>query len=66
VEPLTNRELDVLRGLVRGLSDKQIAQEQGITEPTVRFHMRAIGRKLGLCVDGEQGGYARRNQLLDD
>jgi DNA-binding NarL/FixJ family response regulator len=47
IEPLSARELDVLRLIVRGMSNKQIAAELVITEHTVKFHIRAILAKLG-------------------
>lgn len=47
VEPLSARELDVLRAMTRGLANKQIAAELFITEHTVKFHIRAILGKLG-------------------
>jgi DNA-binding NarL/FixJ family response regulator len=46
-EPLSPRELDVLRGLAEGLSNKQIARSLGISEHTVKFHINAILGKLG-------------------
>lgn len=45
---LTNREEDVLRALVRGLSNKQIANELDIEPVTVALHLRRIYRKLGV------------------
>lgn len=47
IEPLSARELEVLRQMARGLSNKQIAAELIITEHTVKFHIRAILGKLG-------------------
>jgi DNA-binding NarL/FixJ family response regulator len=47
IEPLSARELDVLRLIVRGMSNKQIAAELIITEHTVKFHIRSILAKLG-------------------
>lgn len=46
-EPLTPRELDVLRLLADGLSNKAIAQRLGISEHTVKFHVNALMGKLG-------------------
>jgi DNA-binding NarL/FixJ family response regulator len=47
IEPLSARELDVLRLMTRGLANKQIAAELFITEHTVKFHIRGILGKLG-------------------
>jgi DNA-binding NarL/FixJ family response regulator len=47
IEPLSARELDVLRLMARGKANKQIAAELVITEHTVKFHIRAILGKLG-------------------
>jgi DNA-binding CsgD family transcriptional regulator len=45
---LTNREIDVLRLVSDGLSDKQIAQSLQISVNTVRSHLDRIGEKTGL------------------
>ncbi|MAU95175.1 MAG: DNA-binding response regulator [Fulvimarina sp.] len=45
-DQLTPREVDVLRGVGRGLLNKQIAFELGITEITVKMHRSSAGRKL--------------------
>lgn len=47
VEPLSERELDVLRLMTRGMANKQIAAQLFITEHTVKFHIRSILGKLG-------------------
>jgi len=46
VEPLTERELEVLQWLARGLANKQIASQLGISEHTVKFHVSSIYAKL--------------------
>ncbi len=44
--PLTAREQEVLRHLARGLTNRAIALELGITQHTVKFHVNAIMGKL--------------------
>lgn len=46
--PLTERELEVLGLLARGLANKQIAVELGISEHTVKFHVSSIYNKLAV------------------
>jgi two-component system nitrate/nitrite response regulator NarL len=43
---LSPRELDILRGIVRGASNKEIARELGIAETTVKIHVQHVLRKL--------------------
>jgi DNA-binding NarL/FixJ family response regulator len=43
---LTRRELDVLRLLAEGRSNKSIAEALVITDGTVKFHVNSILRKL--------------------
>ena len=45
---LTEREVDVLRCVARGSSNKQIAAALGITEPTVKAHLVHVFEKLGV------------------
>jgi DNA-binding NarL/FixJ family response regulator len=44
---LSSRELEVLELVVHGLSNKQIAWNCGITENTVKNHVKSILKKLG-------------------
>ncbi len=47
VEPLTPRELQVLRMLADGLGNKEIGGQLGISEHTAKFHVAQILAKLG-------------------
>lgn len=44
---LTGRETDVLRGICRGQSNKEIALEHDLHEATVKLHAKTLCRKLG-------------------
>jgi DNA-binding NarL/FixJ family response regulator len=46
-EPLTNREIEVIRLLAQGKPNKEIATELAISERTVKFHVSSILGKLG-------------------
>lgn len=45
-EKLSSRELEVLKGLTEGKSNKEIARDLELTEPTVKLHMKTLFRKL--------------------
>ena len=47
-EPLTPREMDVLRLLAQGQSNKEIARALDLVEETVKSHVRHILAKLGV------------------
>jgi two-component system, NarL family, nitrate/nitrite response regulator NarL len=64
VEPLTARELEVLRLLAEGLPNKTIAQRLRISEHTVKFHVNAILGKLGVSSRTEAVVRATRLGLL--
>ena len=44
---LTQREQDVLRGVARGLSNKEIGRELNLAEVTIKLHLRGVFRKMG-------------------
>jgi two-component system nitrate/nitrite response regulator NarL len=48
VASLSPRELDILRGIARGASNKEIAREHNIVETTVKIHVQHVLRKLGV------------------
>lgn len=64
-EGLTEREQAVLSGLVRGLSNKEIATELNISPNTVRSHVRNILTKLQVANRTQAALYAVEHKLLD-
>jgi DNA-binding NarL/FixJ family response regulator len=62
---LTERELEVLGHVAGGGSNKEIAAELGISENTVKNHVRNILEKLHLHSRREAVMYAVREKLLD-
>jgi two-component system, NarL family, response regulator LiaR len=67
-EPLTEREVDVLRLVARGLGNQQIADQLIISEATVRTHVSNILSKLHLASRTQAALYALQKGLasLDD
>lgn len=47
IEHLTDREVDVIKYIAKGLSNKQIAATMFISESTVKFHLQNASKKLG-------------------
>jgi DNA-binding NarL/FixJ family response regulator len=64
VEPLTERELEVLALVGRGRSNKEIAADLGITERTARTHVSNILGKLGLASRTQAALYAVERRLV--
>lgn len=62
---LTERELEVLRLVAQGMSNREIAGELYISENTVKNHVRNILEKLHLHTRMEAVMYAVREKLLD-
>ena len=62
---LTDRELEVLRLVARGLNNRDIAKELFISENTVKNHVRNILDKLQLHSRMEAAMYAVREKLFD-
>lgn len=45
---LTRREAEIMRLVSQGLANKVVARELGLQEGTVKIHLHAIYRKLGV------------------
>ena len=65
VPPLTDRELEVIRALAQGKSDRQIARYLGISEKTVCNHTSNIYRKLHIFDRTQAVIYAVREGVVD-
>lgn len=65
VEPLTPREIEVLRLIVQGYTNRQIAEKLCISVRTVEGHRANICGKLGLRSRVELVRYAREHGLID-
>jgi DNA-binding NarL/FixJ family response regulator len=65
IEPLTEREKDVLRLLGKGRSNKEIAAELFITERTARTYVSNILGKLGLASRTQAALWAVEHHLVD-
>jgi len=63
--PLTDRELEVIKALAQGMSDRQIARSLSISEKTVRNHTSNIYRKLHIFDRTQAVIYAVREGVID-
>jgi DNA-binding NarL/FixJ family response regulator len=61
--PLSARELEVLRFVSRGLPNKLIARELGITEKTVKAHLTSIFHRIGVSDRVQAALWARTHEI---
>jgi len=64
VEPLTEREQEVLRHLSHMLTTEEVASEMYISTNTVKSHLKSVFRKLGAVHRGEAVRRARQLELI--
>ncbi|WHX99447.1 response regulator transcription factor [Neobacillus sp. DY30] len=65
MEELTKRELDVLREIAKGKSNKEIAASLFITEKTVKTHVSNLLAKLELADRTQAALFAVKNHLVE-
>jgi two-component system, NarL family, response regulator NreC len=65
LEPLTPREIDVLRLIVQGYTNRQIANELQISVRTAEGHRANLSEKLGLHSRVELVRYAKNHKLIE-
>jgi DNA-binding NarL/FixJ family response regulator len=61
---LSPRELDVLRGIGAGKSNKEIARDHDLQEVTVKLHVKTMSRKLGAKNRTHAAMIARDRKLI--
>ena len=66
VHGLTDREVQILQGLVLGETNKMIANWLGIAEATVKVHMKSLLRKIGASNRTQAAIWALKNGLSTD
>ena len=62
---ITSREMDILKLLARGLSNKEIASELSISEKTVKNHITSIFRKIKVEDRTQAVLYAVKHHLVE-
>ena len=64
ITELTQRQMEILDGVARGLSNTDIAKLQGVSMPMVRDQLNVIFHKLGAANRAEAVAIAMRRHLL--
>jgi DNA-binding NarL/FixJ family response regulator len=62
---LSHREVEILRLVTRGLSNREIGAELVISEHTAANHVRSILRKTGCANRIDAASYAHRRGLVE-
>ena len=62
---LTERELQVLRLVASGRTNKAIARDLSLSEKTIATYRSRISEKLGLSTNVELTRYAMQNRLVE-
>jgi DNA-binding NarL/FixJ family response regulator len=62
---LTEKEMEILKAVARGLSNQAIGKELWVTEQTIKHHLTNIYRKLGVANRTEAVRYAFEHGLAE-
>jgi DNA-binding NarL/FixJ family response regulator len=62
---LTRRELEILRAVVAGYTNKEIAEQSSLSENTIKSHLTHIFNKSGASNRVELALFAAHHRLLD-
>ena len=65
IEPLTEREKDVLRCIAQGLRSRDVADQLGVSLNTVSTHIKRVYAKLDISSRAEATLAAERMGMLD-
>lgn len=63
---LTKRELEILKSIARGMSNREISQLLGISESTAKVHRTNLMNKLGIHKATDLVKYALKNKLIEE
>lgn len=64
IQSLTRREMDMLRQIASGMSNKEIASTFDITERTVKNHISSLFKKIGVSDRTQAAVFAIKNNLI--
>jgi DNA-binding NarL/FixJ family response regulator len=63
---LTHRELEILKGMVAGHTDRKIGDFLHVSEHTVRSHIKSIYRKLRVCSKSQAVARALKYNIIQE
>ena len=61
---LTDREVEILRRVTSGLTNRQLAEELGVSTRTIDAHLRSVYAKLGVKSRSAATRYAIEHDLV--
>lgn len=65
-EVLTERQIDVLKLVVKGLTYRETGEELFLSERTIKYHMEQIKDRLELKTQSQVIAFAKSNVLIED